>query len=584
MLNLLDQLTELDNKRIENYIYTYGAAEGRYLGNAEYLKYWAQCKPHLFKLLGGKLIHKIPVEIDKSQKIINKEFDDFFFRYEEFLNAFADSFYHNSLLYPYSYASMFSEGCIQEGTMKIERPVKVKREDASKVLQIQPGMKPIRAMQKMIEYFQWDSLKEPFERFRIALSQISNDKKLKGNLCFSIHPLDFLTMSDNSNGWSSCMSWQDEGCYHIGTVEMMNSNNVICCYLESGNSLFNFNANHFKEEEWSWNNKKWRQLFYVTNEIAVGGKAYPYQSKELTLIALDEIKRLSEQNLHRTYSFGPELYKDMIHVGSKYRMDQNREWIYHGETTKHNILFNTRGMYNDMLNDQSEIYWCYRNKVKKNTIITYSGKAPCLCCGNSVIEESRNSDEYSRYDYNDRYDHVSKVVCPECTWQYQCDECREAKLTEPLYIYDGHKYCKDCANRYYKICPDCGKVFRINYFSDSLFLVGKLTNETIYQQDLNNARWYDTAEDYKDPNKNRMVVPLLACDSCMTKLIPYVNVAGAASDFEECYPEIDKTRDWYSWVTPKTYHITKETIDFDDPKWSKYYPWNLKNPEFEEKY
>ena len=47
MLNLFNYLSELDNKRIENYIQSYGVQSG-YIGNAKYLQDWAENKKKLF--------------------------------------------------------------------------------------------------------------------------------------------------------------------------------------------------------------------------------------------------------------------------------------------------------------------------------------------------------------------------------------------------------------------------------------------------------------------------------------------------------------------------------------------------------
>ena len=58
-LNLYDYLTELDNKRIENYIKTWGISD--YIGNDIYLSHWRDSNKKLFKLLGGNLIYSIPV-------------------------------------------------------------------------------------------------------------------------------------------------------------------------------------------------------------------------------------------------------------------------------------------------------------------------------------------------------------------------------------------------------------------------------------------------------------------------------------------------------------------------------------------
>jgi hypothetical protein len=106
----------------------------------------------------------------------------------------------------------------------------VSPKDGSKVT-ITLGMKFMKALGKVVEAYNLDQ--EMFEEFRIAHSQILNDKKLSGRLCLSIHPLDYMTMSDNESDWGSCMSWREGGCYRRGTVEMMTSPVVVVAYLKS---------------------------------------------------------------------------------------------------------------------------------------------------------------------------------------------------------------------------------------------------------------------------------------------------------------------------------------------------------------
>ena len=584
MLNLLDYLTDLDNKRIENYITSYGVQKKLYEGNEKYLKYWAECKPSLFRLLGGKLIYKFPVEITKPRRFLEEDYENFFNKYYDFYHLFLKRLDKTPELASLNVYWIFNrQAFFREQT---NETIKIKREGASKMLQLQEGMKPVRAMQKVIDYYGWDDFKEPFEKFRTDLSLVTNNNLIRGNACISIHPLDFLTMSDNNSDWSSCMSWAGDGCYHEGTVEMMNSNNVLCCYLESETKDFYFGkekASSAEEKEaYTWNNKKWRQLFYVTKEIAVGGKAYPFQNKELTLLILDEIKKLVERNWHRTYAFGPELYQDMIHVGSLYRMNQNKSWIYKGKTTKHNILFQSKGMYNDMFNDQSSIYWCYRNKVKKNTVITYSGKAPCLCCGNDVLIENISNDitEWNRSSnnypgaYNDRYDNTGSVVCYDCKRTHSCDMCGDTDLLNPVYELKGRRYCSSCASKYFKICPDCGEVFEIDY-SSGPSLYGKTIEDEVYLQDFYSTTWND--ENYiPEHDTVRPVVGLYMCPFCMMKKKADLK----DTEIMSIYPEEDYNRSTYYWVTRKEYPIVKRVIDINNSKWSKYLLWNLKKPNF----
>ncbi len=559
MLNLFDYLTPLDNKRIENYIHLYGINKDDYIGNETYLKYWAENKKHLFHLLGGKLIYKFPIKFVRPKIQMAQDFKK--------LNTFISLFYDkiDSEKYHEQVPSALMRQKVRELTWtetfledQVPGTIKVKLENKPKMLQIQRGMKPVKAIQKIIEYFDWDDLKEPFEDFRLKHSQICNTREMTGNLCISIHPLDFMTMSDNDSGWSSCMTWTSKGCYHEGTVEMMNSNNVVCCYIESADPYY-FGTE--KTEEYAWNNKKWRQLFYITKEIAVCGKAYPYQYKAFTVAILDKIKELTEENLHRTYQFGIEPYRDMTHIGSLFRMENNQKWIHERRTRKHNIIFHSKGMYNDMFNDHDgdeDIYWCYRNKVKKNTIICYSGKAPCLCCGNAVLEKRDLCGDYYEGDYNDRYENTNNVLCQECIDDFRCDSCDETHPTEKLHLISGKRYCEKCYRSYVKKCPSCGKPFlaRSN-FSYQSFLWGRVSEAELYQQDF-----YHSSGAFADGP----AIALWMCDDCHQK---------KRENFVKIIPPYDEDRPYYPWISKKEFFVSKDLIEKDSPEWSKYFYENL---------
>lgn len=559
MLNLFDYLAPLDNRRIENYISLYGINRDNYIGNEKYLKYWAENKKHLFHLLGGNLIYKFPIHFQKPKRQLISDFNalEFFtFLFFDKVNKkeFRDTESKDTVrgCHALTWAETLADDAIPY-TIKTKLPGK------AKMLQLQKGMKPVKAIQKIIDYFDWDDLREPFERFRIKHSQILNTRDITGNMCLSIHPLDFMTMSDNASGWSSCMTWTERGCYHVGTVEMMNSNNVICCYIESSEP-YHF-CSDSTEEEYTWNNKKWRQLFYVTKEIAVCGKAYPYQSKKFSTAALNKIKELTEKNLHRSYQFGIEPYRDMNYIGSNFRMNQNKEWIRSKQTTKHNIIFDSKGMYNDMFNDHDgdeDIYWCFRNKVKKNTIISYSGKAPCLCCGRSVISAATIEDNYDG-DYNDRYSNVSNVICDSCLDNYfTCNFCNSRVPTgKKLIKYKGKTYCERCWNNHAFVCPDCGDIFLSDFMNIDV-LWGRTEDIQLYQQDFQIVNNYT---DYE--HSDRKALPMDLCSSCKEKK--------KKTEFIKITPPYDKSKTWYSWISPREYYVSKEIIDPEKEEYSKYF-------------
>ena len=471
MLNLFDYLTEEDNRKIKNYIHTFAVDDKLYAGNDKYLSYWANNNKKLFHLLDGNLIYKVPYEYIKSEDNIRQEIDNLLEadNFDIFYDFIDEKREFNTSIYQFQKTSTYI-------TNKISSSMEFKSNDKVKSLKIPAGCKPIRALQKILTYY--DANKEivdALEKFRIALSMITNDKKVSGNLCFSIHPLDFMTMSDNASDWHSCMSWKYEGCYRLGTVEMMNSNNVICVYIDNEKKPFEYGKGEYKD---TWNNKRWRQLFYCTKEIIVSGKSYPYYNEQITKDALQILRTLAFKNWKHIYEYGIERYKDMIHLGSLYRIENNRHWIRtKTQAKKHNIIFDSKAMYNDMFNDnQYEGYWCVRNKVKKNTIISYSGPAPCLCCMETVTTPDHQYNDYEESSYNDRYNNTDELICSNCTKDHMCDNCR--RVFNTLYdtqtiLNDYQKYCSSCWSKRIKKCPICHKPMDI----DSLVCKWKITDQ-----------------------------------------------------------------------------------------------------------
>jgi hypothetical protein len=247
-----------------------------------------------------------------------------------------------------------------------------------------------------------------YEDFRIAVSQVLNQKTLKGHLCLSIHPLDYMTMSDNSSDWESCMSWIDSGCYRQGTVEMMNSPSVVVAYLRSDRDMTLPGA-------YTWNNKKWRELFIVTKNFITNVKSYPYYNANLTEGALRWLKELA----------GKDNYSD-DEVSYGYGLTT----IGAGWDEEADILFTTGIMYNDTRNTSHRQKGFFRKDLYKGFSYHYSGVCECMCCGKTDV------------DFDDEGDLVG--TC--CTKPYYCEYCGERINAGEAYSVgeDGSYYCEYC--------------------------------------------------------------------------------------------------------------------------------------------
>jgi len=454
-IDLVEKLTEEDKATLTKYITKYGCMESEFVGIENWLQNWSHANQKLYKLLGNQFIYEIPFTYEKPEKEVEREIDRLYYEENNFRSNFVRFFRENENITDedqWKFVRLSNVNWLAQN--KVPFTIKYRKPEAKKMLQIQEGAKWFRAVGQIIEYFKddWDWDKKEFEELRKKHAIIFSEKIIKGSLCLSIHPLDYITMSDNSLNWSSCMNWAKEGgCYHAGTIEMMNSNNVICTYLKD-RSPYVFDDS----ENGIWNNKRWRQLVYATKDIIMTGKPYPYVSSDLRSKTLELVKDLAKENLGWDYKFGPERYNDMVHVNRLSRMDQQREWMRAKSHKKHNIIWDTKGMYNDMLNDSSTNYQCYRNAVDHTKIISVSGKCNCLSCNQPLLEENWECDEY-----NDRYHNTSDVICPDCMKEkFKCYYCHDHhEIGDPLITSSlNGRICPDCLNNYVRRCPCCGKL------------------------------------------------------------------------------------------------------------------------------
>ena len=285
------------------------------------------------------------------------------------------------------------------------------------VVTIQSGAKPVRLLAKFAEA--WDI--EGFESFRLEHSRILNDKELVGKMCLSIHPLDYITMSDNPYDWESCMNWMNDGQFRMGTVEMMNSKYVVVAYIKGDRPL------RFYDK--FWNGKKWRNLFIVDRDFITAVKGYPYQSTDMDIFCLKWLRQLAAKNLDWHYDenvieYEPDSYDDRIYI------EDEDEYLA--------FTFETGVMYNDFGNNNTT-HIILRNDMRKDGIYCYySGKTECMYCGRELD---------SQQDCNDDLDDSGCVICNECCKTYHCDGCGEGYHDrDDLYELDGNVYCESCYN------------------------------------------------------------------------------------------------------------------------------------------
>lgn len=275
-----------------------------------------------------------------------------------------------------------------------------------KEIKIQNGCKTIRMLGKIAKDMGIDG----FDEFAAAMSVITTKKDIKGKLCLSIHPFDYMTMSDNDNNWSSCMSWIECGSYRQGTVEMMNSSMVVVAYFKSEEDSFIPLKNY---PSFKWNNKKWRELFIVTPDIITNIKAYPYKNTYFTTEALRWLRELA----------------DNVKLGNY--EDEMEEWHYEEGPDNILVTFSTEAMYNDFEADERQL--SYFSKDVRSINIHYSGEHECMCTGD---EKGATFSDWTEDLVSDNGYHYD--LCNHCGQKHLRHNCGEFK---------GKFYCLDCFDR-----------------------------------------------------------------------------------------------------------------------------------------
>lgn len=473
-MNIFDKITESELAAIDKYIYNnIDTIDGRRNTDMKWiLRCWADAKSeYLEKMFGNSLILSKPVSFQKGIDEIAEEIDKVIFNRhpKDIVSEFIDEFFEIEHKYSrdnLNYVCLsalidiytLAKNIYNYKTFELENP-----KNPNKPIKIQKGCKATKAIGKIAEAYDI----EGFEEFRLEHSRCLNQKALHGTLCLSIHPLDYMTMSDNSYGWTSCMSWEENGCYRQGTVEMMNSPMVVVAYLEGEEP-------YYIGKDFSWNNKKWRELFLVTPEMISNVKGYPYRNDNLSKIVIEWLKILAEKAGIGTYT------NNVMEWSSEDRFD-----IPELEISQIYISPSTNYMYNDFSNHQLAVFGQELKNRGSYYYPCYSGQAECMNCGETDFDMEES-------DF---------LVASCCMEVVECDECgRTFYNNENFMEVDGRYICPFCYDEYTIEDRFTGEI----HFEDNMtkLYVGKKEEDGSHAITSNYIFFYD--EDFKTFSKEEL--------------------------------------------------------------------------------
>lgn len=419
---------------------------------------WEKKKSRFIKRFGG-LVYEWPEPIEFTLDPKEKRT-----RAMEFANSVSDT-YNNPEL-----AEFIDENLDTFFENKVSKSLGEK---------IPEGMKLIKAF----KFF--ENNKATLRSIQDCASQLIQENKIKGTLCFSVHPLDFLSSSENTYNWRSCHALDGE--YRAGNLSYMIDDATFMVYLKGAD---NQHLQSFGAVE--WNSKKWRMLIHAStnDDIIFAGRQYPFSSKsgiDTVLNIYNNMMALepSPYSYRFTNKYGP-WRADYVDSYVPYDAAPDVEptpldgkyIVYSHELIEINQIvkegYNALN-YNDVLKSTCYNYPYY---ATLNSFVRHSAdhlishpivvgeEVPCLHCGEELITNPET------------------MRCDECELNYgteindvysYCDCCGgRIYVDDAINVGENDWVCESCYDSCCFICDCCGNVY---YKTDRVFIPGEYEDE-----------------------------------------------------------------------------------------------------------
>ena len=446
-----EALTAQDKEYITEYIEKWGGINSpiKLKAPLDYiLREWNKSKQTLFNIFGEKLMLEKEIQVEDGDNKKIREINNYLNSTNpgtDFINSVRKLFTFNGTYFEDSYATYNLTQAKQLFTNRVAKEFSYRNKDG-KVIKVPEGAKVMKVLQKIAKEFDLPD----FEIFRNHISRITEIRKSKIKFTLSIHPLDYMTMSDNANGWESCMNWtQGPGSYRAGTIEMMNSPMVVVAYITT-------KPYYPENTSIEWTSKSWRELIIVHPNTICSVKSYPYYNIAFDKALVNWLADLVEEKTEWRYN--RKKPQENLESCSDIKAWQDKE----NENNCFTLNFTTNEMYNDFGNTDNYGIFSINppdNKYHRYTI-NYSGLMTCMCCG----ENGYWSDD------------TETVICEDCEPSIYCYCCGERINANDAIEVDGEWVCEDCYNDLHR-CMCCEDA----HFEDDLTLmfVGHIENQTI---------------------------------------------------------------------------------------------------------
>lgn len=404
---------------------------------------WYEAKRDFIEAFGGKLIveYPEPITFALTEEERQERINNFCAvvrncsgaQLSDFIETNSEGFFNNQVMFQYT----------------------------TEAFKIPKGMKLVKAF----KYFERDP--ETLEKLQSMASMLIQENCVSGKLCLSVHPLDYLSASENNHHWRSCHSL--DGDYRSGNLSYMVDSSTVICYLKTKDDeiLPNF------PEDVPWNSKKWRVWLYMSDDwkVVFAGRQYPFNSMD----GMNFVKDVMLPKYGHLGKFQEWMDTTMTSVSNKLNgktfLTRNPYILIGGYIRPlWQVVVNKSGslQFNDLISSSTytpmyahtsggdSVFYPDGFTAGPNTTVYVGGGVKCLRCGEKDIDLS------------------GSMMCTDCELVYgDCDDdsIEICPACGERYIYDDGIYiestdmviCPQCADNCCTHCDICGELMPEQY-------------------------------------------------------------------------------------------------------------------------
>ena len=415
---------------------------------------WYKAKKKFIDAMNGELRICVPnVKFDLGEKERERRLESFLNHLDEdydlynlvsFLSGNRKGFFNNEVVFIPCW--MYVNDDVENGVIR----------DSYKGIQL--GMKLIRCF----KYFIYD--KTFLEQVQNEASMIIQEDKIEGNLYLSVHPLDFLSSSENTYNWRSCHALDGE--YRCGNLSYMCDETTMISFIATEDKVLP----RFPQDV-KWNSKKWRMLLFFSSnwDMIFAGRQYPFFSRGIMDYILNTVIANNSKLSDKRYWWSPwsNAYIDQVEdIENDETLTLYERYIPISAElrTMKSIVKDAKGSkhFNDLLNSSYYIPYYTKRRQRdpfdevfdkvylRELIFNVGSQTKCLHCGTHIVD-----------DYN-------MMVCMKCDIKYyhfnnedeyvQCEICGTYIGGDFAYTNAYGQYvCEDCYNNEHIKCERCGE-------------------------------------------------------------------------------------------------------------------------------